>query len=108
MRVDDIAHVRAGDKGDTLLLALRARDPDGFARLREAVTTARVARHFEGLPVGAIERRELPALGALVFVLPGALGGGVTGSPTLDGHGKTLGYHLLAMPIDPREGGPGG
>ncbi len=104
MILDDIAHVRAGDKGDTLILALRPREDGGFAGLRDAVTPARVARHFGDALTGPVELRELPALGALVLVLPGALGGGVTGSPTLDGHGKTLGYHLLAMPID----GPAG
>jgi hypothetical protein len=36
---------------------------------------------------------------AMVFELPGVLGGGVTGSPALDGHGKTLGYHLLNLEI---------
>jgi hypothetical protein len=98
--LDDIAHVRAGDKGDTLILTLRAREPGGFTRLRDAVTHERVAGHFASVLTGPVERRELPSLEALVLVLPGALGGGVTGSPTLDGHGKTLGYHLLAMPLD--------
>ena len=36
---------------------------------------------------------------AMVFELPGVLGGGVTGSPALEGHGKTLGYHLLSLEI---------
>ncbi|QTJ69566.1 hypothetical protein HYG77_31250 [Rhodococcus sp. ZPP] len=40
-----------------------------------------------------------PNLMAMVFELPGVLGGGVTGSPALDGHGKTLGYHLLSREI---------
>lgn len=55
---------------------------------------------------GPVDRYEVPGLPALVFRLPGALGGGVTGSLTLDGHGKTLSYHLLTLELG-EKGGPG-
>lgn len=95
--VDDLADVRAGDKGDTLILAVVPRDADGHERLVRDLTTALVGDHF-GMPEGeAVRRTVMPNLPALVFVLPGVLGGGVTGSTVLDGHGKTLGYHLLDL-----------
>ena len=48
---------------------------------------------------GAVTRYELPKLGALNFVLEGALGGGVTRSLALDAHGKGLGAALLSMEL---------
>ena len=44
-------------------------------------------------------RYELPRLGALNFVMEGALGGGVTRSLALDAHGKSLSSALLSMEI---------
>ncbi|WP_454856507.1 AtuA-related protein [Promicromonospora soli] len=96
--VDDLADVRAGDKGDTLILAVLPRDPAGYAVLERALTAQAVARHF-GRP-DDVTRTVLPHLPALVFRLPGILGGGVTGYLGLDGHGKTLGYHLLMLPVE--------
>lgn len=99
MIVDDLAAVRAGDKGDTLILALHARDAADLPRLLGAVTPERVGAHFAGLLTAPAVVRPVPGLGAVVVVLPGALGGGVTGSPTLDGHGKALGHHLLTLEV---------
>jgi hypothetical protein len=78
------------------VIAYRAGD---FAVLREQVTSDRVRAHFADLGLSAVDRFELPALGALNFVLHGALGGGVTRSLRLDAHGKTLGSSLLEMEI---------
>jgi hypothetical protein len=96
--VDDLADVRAGDKGDTLILAVFPRDAAAYAVLERALTAAAVGRHFRC--ADDVVRTVLPHLPALVFRLPTVLGGGVTGYPGLDGHGKTLGYHLLMLPIE--------
>lgn len=96
--VDDLADVRAGDKGDTLVLAVLPREAAHYAVLERALTAQAVARHF-GRP-DDVTRTVLPHLPALVFRLPAILGGGVTGYPGLDGHGKTLGYHLLMLPVE--------
>lgn len=97
--VDDVADVRAGDKGDTLILAVLPRDDVGWRTIRERLTPEAVAAHFAPLVTGEVLRTEVPGLPGLVFRLPGALGGGVTGAATLDGHGKTLGYHLLSLEL---------
>ena len=97
--VDDLADVRAGDKGDTLILAVLPRDGDAYATLVAHLTPDRVAAHFGGLPASRVVRRELPGLPALVLVLAGVLEGGVTGSTVLDGHGKTLSHHLLGLEL---------
>jgi hypothetical protein len=46
-----------------------------------------------------VVRYTLPDLGALNFVLRGALGGGVTRSLALDAHGKCLGSAILNLEI---------
>jgi hypothetical protein len=51
-----------------------------------------------------VTSRGLPGL---VFRIPGVLRGGVTASTTLDGHGKTLNYHLLALELPVWELRPG-
>ncbi|MBC2642587.1 MULTISPECIES: hypothetical protein [unclassified Rhodococcus (in: high G+C Gram-positive bacteria)] len=98
-RVDALADVRAGDKGDTLIVAVLARDHAAYRHLTERLTEDVVAAHYGELVTGTARRTVQPNLLAMVVELPGVLGGGVTGSPALDGHGKTLGYHLLSLEI---------
>lgn len=99
MRVDQLAHVRAGDKGDGLILGVVPWDIHAYEYLVEHLTPERVTQAYEPLLTGAVRRSCLPHLPALVFTLPGVLGAGVTGSPLLDGHGKTLSYHLLTVEV---------
>ena len=95
----DLAHCRAGDKGDTAILSLIAYRAEDYALLAEHVTVDAVARHLHAVVRGEIRRYELPGLGALQFVCEHALGGGVTTSLAQDAHGKTLSYALLEMEI---------
>ena len=43
---------------------------------------------------------DLPALSAFNFVLDDVLQGGVNGSLNLDGHGKSLSFLALSMPVE--------
>src|ERR1700692_3372227 len=95
----EIAHCRAGDKGDTSILSLIAYRAEDYPLLRDQVTIEAVAAHLEGIVLGAIKRYELPGLWALQFVCERALGGGVTTSLALDAHGKSLSYALLEMEL---------
>jgi hypothetical protein len=96
----DLAHARAGDKGNTTILSLIAYSPRDYPLLRDRVTPDAVKRHFAGIIKGAVTRRELPHLGALQFVGEDALGGGVTTSLCVDAHGKSLSSALLEMEIE--------
>ena len=102
----EIAHARAGDKGDTCNISLIAFDARDYPRLLAHATAERVKDLFAGIVNGEVTRYELPQLGALNFVITGALGGGVTRSLSLDAHGKSLSALLLTMEIpdetDPR------
>ena len=104
MKLREIAHSRTGDKGNISNISVIAYDPGDFAFLCEHVTAERVAAHFAGTVQGRVERYELPALGALNFVLHDTLGGGVTRSLSLDAHGKSLSSCLLEMELpDPQK-----
>jgi len=96
----DLAHARAGDKGNTTILSLIAYRREDFPLLRERVTPDAVRRHFDGIIKGSVTRHELPGLGALQFIGENALGGGVTTSLAVDAHGKSLSSALLEMEIE--------
>lgn len=76
MRLREIAHSRTGDKGDTSNISVIAFDQNDFALIAREVTADRVNEHFKGLVTGEVLRYELPQLGALNFVMRGALRGG--------------------------------
>ena len=95
-----IAHARSGDKGDTANVGLIARDPRYYPLLVREVTAQRVAKHFEGICFGEVQRYELPNLGALNFLLHQSLDGGGTLSLKADAQGKTYSAALLRMEIE--------
>lgn len=95
----DLAHCRAGDKGNTSILSLIAYRAEDYPLLAARVTVAAVAQHLTGIVHGEIRRYELPQLRALQFVCERALAGGVTTSLALDAHGKALSYALLEMEL---------
>lgn len=101
--LDDFADARTGDKGDTLIVAVLPRTAEDFTHLRAVLEESAIAEHFR-CDVSTVTLREVPAVEAFVAELRGVLGGGVTGSPVLDGHGKTLSYHMLTLPVPGRDG----
>jgi len=99
MKLRDIAHSRTGDKGDTSNISVIAFDPKDYPLIVERVTVERVAAHFGPIATGPVRRYGLPNIGALNFVIEGALGGGVTRALTLDAHGKSLSSLMLDLEI---------
>jgi len=99
-RLYDLAHCRAGDKGNTSLLSLFALRDEDYPLLVERVSAEAVKAHLAHVIRGTVTRHEVPNLCALQFVCEGALGGGVTTSLAMDAHGKALSYALLEMEID--------
>ena len=100
----EVAHSRTGDKGDTSNISLIAYESADYPLLLRYVTAERVREHFAGIVRGDVTRYELPRLGALNFVMEGALGGGVTRSLALDAHVKSLSSALLTMEIPDEDG----
>lgn len=99
MRLREIAHSRTGDKGDTANISVIAYYARDYTLLERHVTAERVKELFHGIVAGEVVRYSLPRIGALNFVLEGALGGGVTRSLALDAHGKSLSSAILGLEL---------
>jgi hypothetical protein len=99
MKLYEVAHSRAGDKGNILILSLIPYDEKDYEWLLETVTAKRVKEHLKEIVFGEVIRYELPLIKAFQFVCYQALSGGVTTSLVLDTHGKTLSYALLEMEL---------
>jgi hypothetical protein len=96
----ELAHSRAGDKGNTLMLSLIPYDEKDYFLLCEKVTALEVKKHLRNIVEGDIVRYEVPNISAFQFVCHHALLGGVTTSLGMDTHGKSLSYALLEMEVD--------
>ncbi|WP_077034399.1 hypothetical protein [Pelomonas sp. KK5] len=95
----EIAHARAGDKGNTSNISVIAYDPAWYETIVEQVTEEAVGLLFAARRPTRIRRYELPRLHALNFVLEGVLDGGVNSSLNLDAHGKSLAFLLLGLGV---------
>ena len=96
----ELAHSRAGDKGNTLILSLIPYDEQDYKMLCEKVTVEKVKEHLKEIVEGEIIRYEVPNISALQFTCHHALLGGVTTSMSMDTHGKSLSFALLEMEIN--------
>jgi hypothetical protein len=95
-----LAYARSGDKGDNANIGVIARRPEWADVIAEQVTAARVAEYFDHYVTGAVKRWAMPGLGAVNFVLEGALGGtGGTSTLRYDPQGKSFAAMLLELPV---------
>jgi hypothetical protein len=99
MVLREIAHSRAGDKGNIVTLPLIAYRAEDYQTLADNVTVERVTTLFAELIDRPVVRYTLPNLNALNFVLHRPPNHSVTRSLALDAHGKCLSYALLSMEI---------
>ena len=99
MKLFSIAHSRAGDKGNTLMLSLIPYDEADYAMLCLTITAEKVKDHLKEIVHGEIIRYELPNISSLLFVCYNALSGGVTTSLAIDTHGKSISYALLQLEV---------
>jgi hypothetical protein len=95
IKVHELAHARAGDKGNTSNVSVVAYSDEAWTILREQLTVERVMDAYAHVAQGPVTRYELPKLKALNFVIENALGGGVTISLAQDAHGKSLSFMML-------------
>lgn len=101
--VRDIAHARAGDKGNTSNVNVWVYDPEDFELLKRNVTPERLKREFPQLIRGNVTRYIIDHLHGLNLVLGEALEGGVNASLNLDTHGKSWSYLILGLTLDTAE-----
>jgi hypothetical protein len=98
--VRDIAHARAGDKGNTSNVNVWAYDVKDFELLKRTLTPERIKREFPDLVQGKVERYLVEQLNGLNIVMHDALEGGVNSSLNLDSHGKSWSYLILGLTLD--------
>jgi hypothetical protein len=99
VRVYDLAHCRAGDKGNTSNISVIAYNEAAWRVIREQLTPERVMAAYGHIAGGPVRRYDLPNLRALNFVIDNALGGGVTRSLRQDMHGKSLSSLMLTIEL---------
>lgn len=97
--LNDVAHGRSGDKGDTSNVCVYARKPEYYKIIEREVTPEKLKAYFGDMVKGDITRYDLPSLGGFNFVLRHALGGGATMSLRLDSLGKSMGSAVMRMKI---------
>lgn len=102
--LNEIAHGRSGDKGDTSNVCVYAREPKYYDIIRREVTVEKVREYFGDMVKGEITRYEVPSLGGFNFVMKHALGGGATLSLRLDTLGKSMGSAFMRMKVHVEEG----
>jgi len=95
-----LAHGRAGDKGNTSNISVIAWNQTCFDLLVSQVTETKVAAWFGYRHPSKVTRYVLPKLLAMNFVLEGILDGGVNDALNLDSHGKGLSFWMMDMPIE--------
>ncbi len=100
MKLYDIAHSRAGDKGNTSTLSLIPYKTEDYDWLVKNIGVEVVKKHLKNKVNGEVTRYELPNISALLFVCEQALETGVTTSLAIDTHGKCLSSALLELKIE--------
>lgn len=101
LRLEALAFVRSGEKGETINIAVIARDRADLPALRAALTPDAVAGWLGHLFDGpaAVLAYDLPGIGAINLVLNGALPGGLNASTRLDPAAKSVGQQMLDFPV---------
>ena len=100
VQLREIAHARAGDKGNISNVSLFVFDPGHYESVKAQVTPDLLKAQFGGVLQGDIQRYEIDHLQALNFVMSNALEGGVNSSLNLDSHGKSWSFLILSLEVD--------
>ncbi|MCG8689802.1 MAG: hypothetical protein MI806_01200, partial [Minwuiales bacterium] len=97
-----LAHGRSGDKGNSSNIGIIARKPEYLPLLRAALTPEAVAGYMAHVleETSRVERFEVPGIGAMNFLLHGALGGGGMATLRNDSLGKAYAQILLDFPVE--------
>jgi len=95
-----LAVARSGDKGDTVNIAVIAREPRFVPAIAEQLSAGRVGEYFAHLVRGEVARYDVPGVHAFNFVLQQALAGGGAASLRNDPLGKTFAQALLGCEIE--------
>lgn len=96
----EIAHVRAGEKGDLVNLAVVPYCEDDAELIAAVVTPESIREVFGSLTSGPITIYPVPGIGALNVVIEGVLDGGRSRNIVFDESGKALSGLAIGMMVD--------
>lgn len=99
MKLRELAHSRAGDKGNLVNISVIAYREVDYPTLVECVTADRVSALFQTHIARPVIRYCVPNVFALNFVLSRPPADSVTRSLLLDAHGKSLSSLMLSLEI---------
>lgn len=100
VKLHHIAHVRAGDKGNTWSCAVIAYSEELYPLLKEQLTADVFKNFYAGIVQGKVERFPVDKLCAMNFVAHDALGGGASRTLALDNYGKAMSAAILALELE--------
>lgn len=100
IKLHEIAHARAGDKGNTSNVSVWVFDPGDYPLVKEKLTPERIKAAYPDLIQGPVMRYALDHLHGLNFVMQDALEGGVNTSLGLDSHGKSWSFLVLDLDVE--------
>lgn len=99
-KLRELAHARAGDKGNTSDISVFAYNEESYEVIQEQLTADRLEAELAAIANGPVTRYDLPGLNGFNFVIENALDGGVTTSLRMDSHGKSLSSLVLDIEFD--------
>ena len=97
--VGDLAYTRSGEKGETINIAVIARQPEHLPQLRAALSPQAIKDWFADLGRFEVKLYDVPGIHAINIVLEGALPGGINASQRLDPAAKSIGQRLLGFGV---------
>jgi hypothetical protein len=100
VQLGDLAFTRSGDKGERSNICVLAFDAAAYARIDAVLTPELVLDYFAGLADGPVTIYRVPNLNAFNVIVDGSLGGGSTRTLWVDVTGKSMGNHLMRLPIE--------
>ena len=100
MKLRDIAHTRAGDKGNLINISVIPYKETDYVFLKEQLSAEKVKHFFCDMCKGSVTRYEIDGLSSLNFVLEHALDGGSSRNLGLDALGRSTAQALLEIELD--------
>ena len=97
--LDDIAYVRADDKGDRVSVGVLARQAKFYPAVLASVTPGTVAALYGDWVKGPIEVFPMPNINGCLVLMHDALGGSATNTLRFDQTAKALGTAILRLPV---------
>ncbi|GAB2889581.1 hypothetical protein LSG25_13110 [Paralcaligenes sp. KSB-10] len=97
--LEEIAYVRAGDKGDNVSIGVLAKRPEFYETVLATVTPERLRDLFGNWLKGQAHVYPMPNIDGCLVLLEQGLGGGATCTLRFDQTAKSLGYAVLRLAV---------